>query len=263
MYRPTTPNRRAVLIQAATGVRQEFYGKFAAYLAARGMSVLTFDYRGIGRSRPPALRGFRARMLDWADKDIPGALDYLARATQGARIIGVGHSFGGQVFGLVPGNERYAAAMTVGAQSRYWKHWPGAGKAGMWFLTHVLLPVVSRLNGYFPARLFRQGEDLPGGVAAEWARWCRNPEYVVGALDAREAFARFTAPMRLYAVSDDAYAPPRAVAAFLDLYPSAHKNVQRVDAAALPGGPVGHFGFFRERFRDSLWTQAAQWMENR
>ncbi|HEX5093623.1 MAG TPA: alpha/beta fold hydrolase [Burkholderiales bacterium] len=260
MFRPAAPNRRAVLVQAATGVRQEFYGKFAAYLAARGMSVLTFDYRGIGRSRPPSLRGFRARMLDWADKDMAGALDYLARATQGARIIGVGHSFGGQVFGLVPGNERYVAAMTVGAQSGYWKHWPGAGKAGMWFLTHVLLPGVSRLNGYFPARLFGQGEDLPSGVAAEWARWCRHPEYVVGALDAHEAFARFTAPMRLYAVSDDSYAPPAAVEAFMAFYPGAPKKLERLEVATLGGGPVGHFGFFRDRFADSLWRSAADWL---
>jgi len=263
MYRPATPNRRAVLVQAATGVRQEYYGKFAAFLASRGFSALTFDYRGIGRSRPPSLRGFRARMLDWVDKDIAGALDYLARASQGARIVGVGHSFGGQIFGLVPGNERYVAAMTVGAQSGYWRHWPGIGKAGMWALVHVVLPGVSTLNGFYPARLLGQGEDLPGGVAAEWARWCRDPQYVVGALEAHDACAGFTAPMRLVTVSDDAFAPPSAVEAFLRLYPNAPKKLQPIDAEAIPGGPVGHFGFFRDRFRDSLWMDAAQWMEGR
>jgi predicted alpha/beta hydrolase len=24
---------------------------------------------------------------------------------------------------------------------------------------------------------------------------------------------------------------------------------------------IGHFGFFRERFRDSLWRDAADWLE--
>jgi len=24
---------------------------------------------------------------------------------------------------------------------------------------------------------------------------------------------------------------------------------------------IGHFGFFRERFRDSLWREAADWLE--
>jgi hypothetical protein len=148
LYRPRTPNRRAVLLQAAAGVKQEYYGKFAEYLASRGFAALTFDYRGIGRSRPPKLRGFKASMRDWAEKDIGGALDYLARASHGARLIGIGHSFGALAFGLVPGNERYVAVMTVGAQSGYWRHWRGAGRAGMWLVTHMALPAMSRLCGY-------------------------------------------------------------------------------------------------------------------
>jgi predicted alpha/beta hydrolase len=263
LYRPRTPNRRAVLFQAAAGVKQEFYGKFAEYLAARGFAAFTFDYRGIGRSRPAKLRGFKARMRDWAEKDIGGALDYLARATHGARLIGIGHSFGGQAFGIVPGNERYAAAMTVGAQSGYWKHWRGKSRLGMWFLTHVLLPGMSRLCGYLPARIFGQGEDLPAGVAIEWASWCRHPGYIVGALGAQDAYARFAAPIRAYAIADDSYAPPAAVEAFLGFYPNAVRQLERVDPAQAGGGPIGHFGFFRERFKDTLWKDAADWMEGR
>jgi predicted alpha/beta hydrolase len=259
LYRPRTPNRRAVLFQAAAGVKQEYYGKFATYLAGRGFAALTFDYRGIGRSRPAKLRGFKARMRDWAEKDIGGALDYLARATHGARLIGIGHSFGALAFGLVPGNERYVAAMAVGAQSGYWKHWRGTGRAGMWFLTHVLLPGMSRLCGYVPARVFGQGEDLPAGVAREWASWCRHPAYIVGALGAQEAYARFTAPIRVVAVADDSYAPPAAVEAFLGFYPNAPRKRIDVDPAQ-HGGPIGHFGFFRERFRESLWTEAVDWL---
>jgi predicted alpha/beta hydrolase len=263
LYRPKTPNRRAVLLQAASGVKQEYYGKFAVYLAARGFSALTFDYRGIGRSRPARLRGFKARMRDWADKDIAGALDYLARASHGARLIGVGHSFGGQAFGIVPGNERYVAAVTVGAQSGYWKHWRGAGRMGMWFVTHLLLPGVSRLYGYFPSRIFVQGEDLPAGVAVEWASWCRNPGYIVGALEAQAAYAKFSAPIRAYSITDDSYAPLPAVEAFLQFYPNAVRKLERVDPAQHGGGPIGHFGFFRERFKDTLWKDAADWMEGR
>jgi predicted alpha/beta hydrolase len=262
LYRPQTPNRRAVLFQAAAGVKQEFYGKFADYLATRGFAALTFDYRGIGRSRPPKLRGFEARMRDWAEKDIGGALDYLGRATHGARLIGIGHSFGGQAFGLVPGNEQYVAAMTVGSQSGYWKHWHGARRVGMWLVTHVVLPGVSRVAGYLPARYLGQGEDLPSGVAREWASWCRHPGYIVGALGVEEAYARFTAPIRAYAIGDDAYAPPAAVEAFLGFYPNAPRKQVDVDAAH-HGGPIGHFGFFRERFRKSLWQDAADWMEGR
>ena len=263
LYRPRAPNRRAVLFQAAAGVKQEYYGKFAAYLAGRGFAALTFDYRGIGRSRPAKLRGFKARMRDWAEKDIGGALDYLARATHGARLIGIGHSFGAQAFGLVPGNERYVAVIAVGAQSGYWKHWRGTGRAGTWLLTHVLLPGVSRLYGYFPSRVFGQGENFPAGVAIEWASWCRHPGYLVGALGAREAYARFAAPIRAYSITDDTYAPLPAVEAFLEFYPNAARKLERVDPAQAGGGPIGHFGFFRERFKETLWKEAADWMEGR
>lgn len=262
LYRPKAPNRRAVLFQAASGVKQEYYGKFAEYLAGRGFAALVFDYRGIGRSAPPTLRGFQARMRDWAEKDIGGALDYLARATHGARLIGIGHSFGGQVFGIVPGNERYVAAMTIGSQSGYWKHWRGAGRGGMWLVTHVVLPGLSRLHGYFPARRFGQGEDMPSGVAREWASWCRHSGYIVEALGAQEAYAKFTAPIRVYAIADDSYAPPAAVEAFLGFYPNAPRHRVDVDPAQ-HGGPIGHFGFFRERFMDTLWKDAAEWLEGR
>lgn len=261
LYRPKTPNRRAVLVQAASGVKQEYYGKFAEYLAGRGFAALTFDYRGIGRSRPASLRGFPARMRDWADKDIAGALDHLTRMSQGARIIGIGHSFGALAFGLVPGNERYVAAVTVGAQSGYWKHWRGTGRVGMWSITHVLLPGISRLCGYFPSQLFGQGENLPAGVAIEWARWCRNPGYLVGALGVQAAYAKFAAPIRAYSITDDRYAPLPAVEAFLAFYPNSVRKLERVDPAQYGGKPIGHFGFFRERFKDSLWKDAAAWME--
>jgi predicted alpha/beta hydrolase len=130
----------------------------------------------------------------------------------------------------------------------------------MWFLTHVLLPGMSRVYGYVPSRIFGQGEDLPAGVAIEWARWCRHPGYLVGALGAQEAYARFAAPIRAYAVADDSYAPPAAVEAFLEFYPNAPRAVEKV-APEAHGGPIGHFGFFRERFKDTLWNEAAEWME--
>ena len=53
---------RAALIMPATGVPQSYYAKYAAYLADRGFRVLTFDYRGIGRSGNGDVRRSPARM---------------------------------------------------------------------------------------------------------------------------------------------------------------------------------------------------------
>jgi len=259
LFRPQRANGRAVLLHAATGVRQEFYGKFAAYLAENGFVVLTFDYRGIGGSKPRSLRGFRVRMRDWAQLDAAGALDFLEQAAAGAKLLAVGHSFGGNGFGVIPGIERYAAALFVGVQSGYWRHWQGAQRAGMWLLTHALLPSISRVVGYFPARVLGQGEDLPAEVAIEWASWCRNPRYAAGALGA-EGYERFAAPLRSYWIADDRYAPRPAAEALLELFPAARKELKPVHPAQFGGESIGHFGFFRERFRDTLWRDACEWL---
>ncbi len=262
LYTPPGAARAGVAIHAATGVRQQFYARFAAYLASRGFLALTFDYRGIGASRHGSLRGFPARMRDWAELDGGGALDFLQQAAGGATLLAVGHSFGGNGFGVIPGIARYAGALFVGAQSGYWRHWQGAGRAGMWFLTHLMLPAVSPVVGYFPSRLFGQGEDLPAGVATEWACWCRHPEYAAGALGA-QGYSRFSAPIRSYWITDDAYAPRPAAEALLRLYPAAPSELRPVVPADAGARRIGHFGFFREQFRDTLWRDAADWLVTR
>ena len=256
-FGPQQGARRNVLILAATGVPQDYYRKFAVYLAARGFTALTFDYRGIGRSRQGSLRGSAARMRDWALLDAAAAFQYL----QSKDLLVVGHSFGGQALGLLPEPDRIRAALVVGSQSGYWRNWPLRGRLWMWPATHVFLPLIPRVMGYFPGSRLGFGEDLPAGVAIEWARWCRHPRYLVGDLQADAAFARLRAPLRAYAISDDAFAPPSAVQRLLELYPNARGEMRLVRPADVGASALGHFAFFRERFHDTLWREAVDWLE--
>ncbi|MEA3192366.1 MAG: hypothetical protein QOD26_699 [Betaproteobacteria bacterium] len=250
-------SEKAVLILPATGVPQGYYAKFAAWLARQGFQVLTFDYRGIGKSLQGHVRSVRARMRDWALLDAAAAMEFL-NAYPKIRI--VGHSFGGQALGLLPGPGRIASALIVGSQSGYWRNWPPLGRAWMWPVTHFLLPGYSHLLGYFPGSRLGFGEDLPKGVAIEWASWCRHPTYLVGALGVEDAYARFAAPLRAYAFTDDPFAPLFAVHALMKLYPQAKSEVRSMAPADLGVRKVGHFGFFREQFRDTLWPEAREWL---
>jgi len=269
LYCPVNDNRRAVAIQPATGTPQEYYAKFAAFLAGRGFTVLTYDYRGIGRSRartadggaPLPLAQERATMREWATLDVPAALDALERAVPGARLMAIGHSFGGQIYGLLPQRERLAALLLAGSQSGYWRHWSGVHRLGMWAFTHLFIPGVTRLYGYAAASRIGMGEDLPAGVALEWVSWCRHPEYVVGALGAHAGYAQVRAPLRIIAATDDHYAPLKAVQALLELYPAAPGEIRRVAPQEIGAQRIGHFGYFRDRFRDTLWREAADWLE--
>lgn len=248
---------RAVLVMPATGVPQSYYAKYAAYLGERGFMVLTFDYRGIGRSRNGDLRACTARMRDWALLDAAAAWRFLGERTK----VVVGHSFGGQALGLLPEPRSIAAALLVGSQSGYWRNWPALGRVWMWPTTHIALPAVTKLLGYFPASRLGFGEDLPPGVAIEWASWCRQARYLVGALGVEDAYAQVLARVRAYAISDDPFAPLRAVQALAALYPAARWETRRVTPRELGVPDIGHFGFFRERFRASLWRESADWLE--
>ena len=192
-------------------------------------------------------------MRDWALLDAAAAFAFFGERNVSV----VGHSFAGQALGLLPQPERIPAALVVGSQSGYWRHWPALGRAWMWPATHLALPALARLLGYFPASRLGFGEDLPRGVAIEWARWCRHPRYLVGALGVEDAYARVRATVRAYAIS----APARAVQALAQLYPHARWEMRKLAPRELGVKSVGHFGFFRERFRDSLWREAAEWLE--
>jgi predicted alpha/beta hydrolase len=67
-----------VIINAATSVRCRYYSRFADYLFAQGCDVLTYDYRGIGESRPASLRGFQASWSDWGRLDFEAMLAHAA-----------------------------------------------------------------------------------------------------------------------------------------------------------------------------------------
>ncbi|WP_312858583.1 hypothetical protein [Rhizobium sp. G21] len=54
-----------VVVNCATGVQARFYHAYARFLAEHGYHVLTYDYRGIGLSRPERLRGSGYRWRDW------------------------------------------------------------------------------------------------------------------------------------------------------------------------------------------------------
>jgi predicted alpha/beta hydrolase len=265
VFSPAGAPRANLLINPATGVRKGYYEPFSGFLAESGFRVVTFDNRGIGGSRPERLRGFEARMQDWAELDSEGVLRWIAAEYPKEPVALFGHSFGGQGLGLFPGARRLTAAVLVATQSGYWGHWSWLYRPRVLFLWYVMIPVVTALLGYFPAKRLGLGEDQPAGVARQWARWGRHRDYLLrdGVAQWEEGYAALRLPILGIGLSDDTYAPQRAMAAILALYRNAEIEHRHVVPSERGLGKVGHFGFFKERFRDSLWTEAVEWLEER
>src|SRR5690606_11715902 len=69
VYSPPSEPRATLLVHSAAAAPQGYYARFARYAAARGVRTVTYDYRGVGGSRPASLRALDARMSDWAELD--------------------------------------------------------------------------------------------------------------------------------------------------------------------------------------------------
>lgn len=259
---PAGTPRAAVVIGGAMGVAQDYYAPMARWLAGQGIAVLSFDYRGMGRSRRGPLQDERADVLTWARQDCAAALAAAGARWPGVPLHWLGHSLGAQIVGLVPGHERLAGVLSVAAGSGYWRLNAPRVRLMVWWLWWVVAPLALRLCGYFPGRKLRKVGDLPAGVMAQWRRWCLHPDYVGGESDAvRAELARVQLPLTVLSMNDDELMTWEGTRSLFGLYRNARIEYRRVAPADHGLQRIGHFGFFRDKMRDSLWPIVPRWIE--
>lgn len=264
LQRPAAAPRAAVVIHPATGVPERLYLPFARFLAGQGYATLSYDYRGIGRSAPPSLRGFSARMRDWMEQDAGAAVEAMAERFPGLPILAVGHSVGGHALGISDSTRQLRAAALIASHAGYIGSVRGWRER--WRVRAMLLhlgPLLVRGFGYLPWRRLGLGEDLPGGVAREWVGWCRRPGYFFDdpTLRARQRFGDKRLPLLVLGFADDPWANPRAIDALVRHFGNCTIERRMVAPAELGVPAIGHMGFFRSRFSDSLWPQLSAWLD--
>ena len=239
-----------VLLSGATAVPHHYYANFARWLVAQGAgAVLTYDYSGIGASiGADTMRTVAYR--SWIFEDFPAALDELERVAKGRTVVGLGHSFGGHALGLNGTAHRFARYCTMGTLSGYWRH--VGTPISVWLQAQIALPVVAHLFGSVPKGL-SPGEALPKGVALDWARWMRMPDYFFSDPDLPETvgFKDVRIQMLSIGTTDDDSGSPRAVETFMRHYENA--DLHQVWLEPGDSGPVGRLGIFRKTHRDTHW----------
>ena len=264
-----TDSKDVALINAGAGIASKYYDRFAAFLAERGIPTLVYDYRGIGRSRPDSLRGFQASVEEWGSKDCAAAICWLRNRFPEARLIVVGHSIGGFVTGFVTNGTLIDRMLLISAHTGFWRDYSAFARPLMFLAWHVLMPAITAVVGYFPGKRLHMLEDLPKGVAFEWASrlhpdfWWRlkrpdgSPDSDrINGLHAK--FAAINASTLAVRFTDDPFATDEATVRILGLFP----NISVVRLVLAPsdgdGLPIGHFGFFDSRFRPNLWPRVLE-----
>jgi predicted alpha/beta hydrolase len=251
-----------VVVAPALGVPQDFYRPMAGFLAANGFHAVTFDYRGIGRSRSTQASGSEIRMDQWGSLDMDAVLG-AAHDLPGGALFLLGHSAGGQLFGLAPNSEYLDGVIMVSSLIPWWRSFPWPWSIRVWILMHLVMPLFSRGRNDFPARrLGISSVDVPSGVTRQWSRWGRRPDYFFDerwGLDLHR-YASFDFPVLVCHVDDDDYAPWLAIQRLLEKLPRVRKEIWHIDSSRSTTASLGHVGFFREAMEDIYWGKIADWL---
>lgn len=263
LWSPDAPPRALVLIHPATAVPERLYAGFARFLTTRGFAALTYDYRGIGASRPARLTKLQARMRDWIELDVGAAIAWARDTHRALPLLAVGHSVGGHAVGLSAGTAHLRAAVLVAAHAGSTRLIESAAeRLKVRLILHVLGPLASALLGYVPGKRLGLGEDLPAGVFREWSRWTTLPHYFFDdpTLGAAERFSKQRLPILAVGFDDDPWANRRAIDLLVSYLTGAAVERRQIDPHAAGTGPVGHMGFFRSRPGAVLWPGVADWL---
>ena len=247
------------MVSAAFATAAGFYEAFAEALARAGFAAITYDYRGIGASRPAGMRGFPATLTDWAVLDMAGVVRWVHDTHRPRRLFMFSHSAGGILAGMAGVSELVDAMVTVGSENTYWWYDHPRVKAAQWTRALLTAPITT-LFGYVPWSRFSDAQDVPAGAARQMASAIRRPGGVLGDPDVpADRYAAFTAPVLAYSIGDDEWVSERSVDDLAASYPnSARRHVHPAEAGL---DRIGHFGYFRPRCR-SLWDDPIVWLQS-
>lgn len=254
LFRPEQDNGKVLLINSATGVRQQMYFSFATFFAEQGFTVITYDYRGIGSSKPKKLKGFPASMRIWGTKDYKAMTAYLQEYFPQARKFLLGHSVGALILGMNEDSQIFEEFIFVATQKAY--------IGNLRFLTRVeaaigfgfLQPLTTRFFGYFPAHRLGLGESLPKGSARDWRTLVLHPKSTNKLLEKTPDFSHQLRQKTLVVqIEDDAWVTEKGIRTLLEeTYPNLRERIRMIRVAESVAGKIGHVNFFRS-YNKNLW----------
>lgn len=260
-----SPPGGTVIINPATGVHARYYHRYAGYLAANGFAVLTYDYRGIGLSRPESLNGSPFTWRQWGEQDFDAALRHALDQDRSGRVLVVGHSIGGFLPGYSSAVGRVSAMLSVGGQYGYWGDYTPIRRLQLFLKWHVAMPAITFALGHFPGKRLGWLEDLPKGVAYGWGLQQASAEQGLSREAAevmRDRFATATGPILSVTMSDDEFATPKAISRAMHYYRSATVTKVLLTPHDLGFAKVGHFDLFHARHQNGFWRQSLEFLRD-
>ncbi|MBF8457375.1 alpha/beta fold hydrolase [Kaistella sp. G5-32] len=255
VFDPENSNGKLLLINAATGVKQQIYFSFAKYFAENGFTVITYDYRGIGESKPSKMKGFDSTMRIWGTEDFKTVTNFIKENYPDHRKFCLGHSVGALILGMNEDAAIFEKFIFVATQDAYignltWKV-AIAGILGF----GIAVPFTTELFGYFPAHRFGLGESLAKGVAYDWRTLILNKKSTSRLYDklAKNISKDLLQETFIIYAGDDPWVTMKGMENLMNnVYPNLQKTYRKILVSESPKKEIGHVNFFRS-FNKNLW----------
>lgn len=255
LYQHQHKSAHLIILGPATGAPQYYYKSFAQFASENfEFDALTFDYRGIGKSLTSSLKKTKANISDWGRQDLKAIIQWANQRYD--KVFLLGHSITGQVFPFAENNARVTACYYVASQSAYKGHWNGFAKFKVWLFWHILIPVTTTVYGFMPGWAMGGKVSLPTGIAKEWRKFGLHPN---GAIQdnkkSADQYFGVNVPVHFVSLEDDQLlAPSNAVQALMRQYGNAKTTFQFIRPKDLGLKSIGHFGFFKSKHQEKLWS---------
>ncbi len=255
------PPARAVVLNCGGGIPARRYRHFARFLAGHGIAVLTYDYRGVGASRPASLRGYRASIEDWSELDCAAAIAFARATWEPVPLAGIGHSIGALLFGGAPGVAALSRLVMIGPHMAQARDYRRRYRIPMTVAWHGVMPLLTQAVGFFPGRALRLGDDLPRTVALQWA-W--GDLVSRDQAERRERLERqcrsLTGDALVVTLRDDGFATPRGADRIKALFSGLSFETWLVTPRDYGVRGIGHFGLFRPSAPTALWLKIVAYL---
>jgi predicted alpha/beta hydrolase len=86
-----------------------------------------------------------------------------------AELTGIAHSIGSLVLGGAKNIGELSRLVFIAPHTGYCGDYAKSVRIPMAAIWHIVIPALIQLFGYFPGRMLQLGEDLPAGMALQWA----------------------------------------------------------------------------------------------
>lgn len=255
IFKPEKSNEKIILINSATGVKQQVYFSFAQFFAEQGFTVITYDYRGIGLSKPEKMRNFKASMRTWGSKDFKRLTEFVIENFPNYQKFCLGHSVGALIIGMNENSKVFEKFIFVATQNAFIGNLKWKTKLEAFFGFGFAQPFFTELFGYFPAHWFGLGESLPKNCAYDWRTLILNRKSTGKLLLKTNDYSKeLNQKVLVLYAEDDVWLTDKGVKSLLnDVYPNLKPNYRFLQTSESEKGEIGHVNFFRS-YNKKLWN---------